>query len=39
MHPDFIEKIDHAKKTVHLLAPDGLIDFYLGETTDSDEEE
>jgi 16S rRNA processing protein RimM len=39
MHPDFIEKIDHKKKTVHILAPEGLIDFYLGESNESDEEE
>lgn len=39
LHPDFIEKMDHKKRTVHIAAPEGLIDFYLGDEPTNDEEE
>jgi 16S rRNA processing protein RimM len=39
LHPDFIEKMDHKKRIVHIAAPEGLIDFYLGEQDAADEEE
>jgi 16S rRNA processing protein RimM len=38
LHPDFIEKLDHKRKMVHIQAPEGLIDFYTGDEGGDEEE-